>query len=75
MIGLMYPKELISIKQIHQKSVIFVIIGFKYFVIYSDNDVIRPLFIILPQMIWYVKWFDSNKTMSSILKYGKKIVA
>ena len=72
MIGFMYPKELISVKQIHQKSAIFVIIGFKYFVIYSDNDVIRPLFIIFPKMIWYVKCFDSNKTMSSILKYGKK---
>ena len=48
-----------------------------------DNDnVIRQLYIKLPQMIRYVKCFDSNKTMSlkvidnkvlkSTPKYGKK---
>ena len=36
----------------------------KYFIGYNDDDVIRPLCIILPQMIGYVKHFDSNKTMS-----------
>ena len=37
----------------------------KYFIGYNDDDdVIRPLFIKLPQMIGYVKHFDSNKTMS-----------
>ena len=44
---------------------------------------VRPLCIKLPQMIWYAKYFDSNKTMplddidkkqlKRILKYGKKI--
>ena len=36
----------------------------KYFTRYNDDDVIRPLCIKLPQMIGYVKNFDSNKTMS-----------
>ena len=36
----------------------------KYFVGYNDDDAIRPLFIKLPQMIGYVKHFDSNKTVS-----------
>ena len=36
----------------------------KYFIGYNDDDVIRPVFIRLPQMIGYVKSFDSNKTMS-----------
>ena len=36
----------------------------KCFIGYDDNDVIRPLCIKLPQMIGYVKCFDSNKTMS-----------
>ena len=38
----------------------------KYFIGYNDDDddVIRPLCIRLPQMIGYVKCFDSNKTMS-----------
>ena len=36
----------------------------KHFIRYNDVDVIRPLYIKLPQMIGYVKCFDSNKTMS-----------
>ena len=37
----------------------------KYFIGYNDDDnVIKPLCIKLPQMIRYVKCFDSNKTMS-----------
>ena len=35
-----------------------------YFIGYYDGDVIRPLCILLPQIIGYVKHFDSNKTMS-----------
>ena len=31
---------------------------------YNDGDVIRPLCILLLQMISYVKHFNSNKTMS-----------
>ena len=39
--------------------------SFKYFIGYNDDDdVIRPLCIKLPQMIGYVKYFDSNKAMS-----------
>ena len=51
----------------------------KYFVGYNDVDFIRPLCILLPQMIGYVKHFDSNKTMSfkvsdnKLLKKYKKI--
>ena len=36
----------------------------KYFIGYNDDDVIRPLCIKFPQMVGYVKHFDSNKTMS-----------
>ena len=35
----------------------------RYFIAYNDNDVIRLLCIKLPQMIGFVKNFDSNKTM------------
>ena len=38
--------------------------SFKYFLGYNGDDVIRPLCIKFPQMIGYVKHFDSNKTMS-----------
>ena len=34
----------------------------KYFIGYNDGDAIRPLCILLPQMIGYVKHFNSNKT-------------
>ena len=36
----------------------------KYFIRYNDDDVIRPLFISIRQVIGYVKHFDSTKTMS-----------
>ena len=36
----------------------------KYFIGYRDDDVIRLRCIKLPQMIGYVKCFDSNKLMS-----------
>ena len=52
----------------------------KYFIGYNDDDdVIKPLCINLPQMIGYVKHFDSNKTVSfkvgdnQLLKKYKKI--
>ena len=38
--------------------------SFKYLIGYSDNDVIRPLCIKLPQMIGYVRKFEGNTTMS-----------
>ena len=56
----------------------------KYFIGYNDGDVITPLCILLPQMIGYIKPFDSNKTMSfkvsdnkllkCIKRYGKRLV-
>ena len=58
--------------------------SFKYFIgCNDDDDVIRPLYIKLPQMIGFVKYFDSGKRMSfkvthnkllkNIPKYGKKL--
>ena len=51
----------------------------EYIIGYIDDDVIRALCIKLPQMIGYVKHFDSNKTMSfkatdkKLLKENTKI--
>ena len=36
----------------------------KYFIGYNDGDVIRPLCVLLPQIIGYVKYFNSNETTS-----------
>ena len=33
---------------------------YNFFIEYSDNDAIRPLWIMLPQMIGYAKHFESN---------------
>ena len=38
--------------------------SFEYFIGYNDNDVIRPLRLILPQMTGYARIFDENATMS-----------
>ena len=46
----------------------------KYFIRYNDGDLIRPLCIILPQMIGYVKHLDSNKAMSIKVSDNKSSV-
>ena len=53
-------KIVVSYKVKHNDS------DFKYFIGYlHDDDVIKPLFIILPQMSGYIKYFDnSGKNMS-----------
>ena len=38
--------------------------SFEYFIGYNNNDVVRPLCIKLPQIIRYVRSFESNTTMS-----------
>ena len=38
--------------------------SFNYFIEYNDDNVIRSLCIKFPQMIGYVKYFESNKAMS-----------
>ena len=42
--------------------------SFKYFIGYNDNDVIRPLCIMLPQMTGCVRKFNENASMSFIVK-------
>ena len=39
--------------------------GFKYFIGYQDNKIVKPLCIILPQMSEYIKYFgNGGKNMS-----------
>ena len=45
----------------------------KHFIGYNDCDVIRPLCIKLPQMIVYVKHFDSKVSDNKLLKKYTKI--
>ena len=45
---------------------------FKFYIRYNDNDNIRPLCIILPQMIGYAKYFESSKTLCLLKSVIKK---
>ena len=43
--------------------------GFKYFIGYKKDDIVRPLCIILPQMNGYIKYFENgSKNMSFFIK-------
>ena len=43
--------------------------GFKHFIGYLENGIVRPLCIILPQMSGYIKYFEnSGKNMSFLIK-------
>ena len=41
--------------------------GFKYFIGYKDDYIIRPLCIILPQMSEYIKYFDNGGKNTSFM--------
>ena len=46
--------------------------GFKYFIGYQDEEIVKPLCIILPQMSGYIKYFESGgKNMSFFIKDDK----
>ena len=43
--------------------------GFKYFIGYQGNDIVKPLCIILPQMSGYIKYFENcGKNLSFMVK-------
>ena len=46
--------------------------SFKYYVGYLEGEIIKPLYIILPQMSGYIKYFENGgKNMSFLLKMMK----
>ena len=43
--------------------------GFKYFTGYQEGEIVKPLYIILPQMSGYIKYFENGrKNMSFFIK-------
>ena len=43
--------------------------GFKYFIGYKEGEIVKPLFIILPQISGYIKYFENGgKKMSFVIK-------
>ena len=49
-------------------------ITYKYFCGYLNNDVIKPLCIILPQMNEYIKYFDDGGKNMRLLQMMKKFM-
>ena len=43
--------------------------GFKYFIGYKEDNIVKPLYIILPQMSGYIKYFEIK---GKILSFGIK---
>ena len=35
--------------------------GFKYFIGYQEGEIVKPLYIILPQMNGYIKYFENGR--------------
>ena len=49
--------------------------GFKYFIGYKNDGIVKPLCIILPQMIGYIKYFENGENnMSFIIKDDSVLV-
>ena len=49
--------------------------GFKYFLGYKEDDIIRPLCIILPQMSGCIKYFDNGgKNMSFMIEENSVLI-
>ena len=45
--------------------------GFKYFIGYTQNEIVKLLCVILPQMTEYIKYFENGrKNMSFVIKDG-----
>ena len=43
--------------------------GFEYFISYKEDDIVKPLYIISPQMSGYMKYFENGgKNMSLLIK-------
>ena len=46
--------------------------GFKYFIGYKEDEIVKPLCIIFPQMSGYIKYFENGgKNMFFLLKMMK----
>ena len=48
--------------------------GFKYFIGYKNDNIFRPLCIILPQMSGYIKYFDNGEKNMSLMIEDESIL-
>ena len=47
---------------------------YKYFCGYLNNDVLKPLCVIVPQMSGYIKYFDNGGKICHVLQMIKKFI-
>ena len=54
--------DLVNVDQIVISSKLSIMMtdGFRYFIGYKKDDIVRPLCIILPQMKGYIKYFEKG---------------
>ena len=45
--------------------------SFQHFIGYNDNNVVKPLYLELPQMIGYINKFNENKNKNTITMFLK----
>ena len=48
--------------------------SFKYFIAYNDNNVIRPLYLELPEMTGHINKFEKNKIIMSLMVKYKQLL-
>ena len=49
--------------------------NFKYFIGYAEDNIIRPLCVVLPQMSGFIKYFDNcGKNMSFIIEHDSVFI-
>ena len=60
-------------KIILSKKVSFRKKGFKYFIVYNDDEKVKPICIMLPKITRYVQSFDESKYISFLIKDNELI--
>ena len=48
--------------------------GFKYFIGYQENEIVKPLCIVLPQMTGYIKYFQNGRKNMFFMIKDKNIL-
>ena len=62
-------KQPIDLMSVNVDQIVVSDKGFKYFIGYQEDEIVKPLCIILPQMSGYIKYFDKGgKNMSFMVK-------
>ena len=62
-------KQPIDLMSVNVDQIVVSDKGFKYFIGYQEDEIVKPLCIILPQMSGYIKYFENgSKNMSFMVK-------